>query len=201
MCVALNASRARRCVPLDDALARAAGRMRTPLAGTETRFDLRRRRPRAGAGPRVGAAGAAAGQQLDGRLRGAQRRDCRRRRAAAGQPAHSRPAARPQPLAPGSAARIFTGAPIPDGRRCRRDAGRHRAPPASRWACASCACPSRASGSAAAARTCTRGARRAGAGRAPDAGRRWAWRPASAWTSCRWRAARASRCSPPATNS
>ena len=75
--------------PLDEALAELLGHAQ-PLEGTETvsTFD---------ADGRVlaqdvvsGAAGAAAGQQLHGRLCGAQQRDRRRWRVAAGQPAHSR---------------------------------------------------------------------------------------------------------------
>ena len=105
-----------------------------------------------------------------------------------------------QPLQPGTAARIFTGAPMPRGRRRDRDAGGQPRPLAT-GACASMRVPAAASGSAAAARTCTRGARGAGARHAPA--------PAALGLAAsigRDRAAgrargRAWRCSPPATNS
>jgi molybdopterin-guanine dinucleotide biosynthesis protein MobB len=83
-------------------------------AGRE-RVHLRRRRPRAGRGPGVRAAGAAAGQQFDGRLRGARGRDRRRRRAVLPVSQRIPAGAAPQPLQPGTAARIFTGAPVPEG--------------------------------------------------------------------------------------
>ncbi len=75
----------------------------------------RRRRPRAGRRPAVGRLRAAARQFRDGRLRRAHRRrdDCRH--LPAGQPAHSAAGTVGVPLQPGSAARIFTGAPIPAG--------------------------------------------------------------------------------------
>ena len=168
--------------PLDDALAELLAHAQ-PLEDTETvsTFD---------ADGRVlaqdlvsGAAGAAAGQQLHGRLCGAQQRDRRRGRVAAGQPAHSRRQRCRSRWQPGSAARIFTGAPIPAGadavvmQEDTEPAGEQkvrilRVPEPGQWI--------RRSGEDIAARR-----HGAGHGRAPDARRAAAWRPASAWISCK----------------
>ena len=137
--------------PLDEALAELLGHAQ-PLAGTETvsTFD---------ADGRVlaqdlvsGAAGAAAGQQLHGWLCGAQRRD--RREGGVSLPVSQRIPAGSAAAAVGcraAAARIFTGATVPEGadaivmQEDTEPAGERGAHPD--------ACPSRASGSAAAART------------------------------------------------
>jgi molybdopterin-guanine dinucleotide biosynthesis protein B len=117
------------------------------------------------------------------------------RRAAAGQPAHPAGAAA-QPLQPGTAARIFTGAPVPPG----ADAIVMQEDTETRTtaACASCACRRPASGSAAAARTsraaarcCARRAHRPG-GAGPGGQHRP--RPLQVARGRAW------RCSPPATS-
>jgi molybdopterin molybdotransferase len=102
-----------------------------------------------------------------------------------------------QPLQPGTAARIFTGAPVPPG----ADAivmQEDTEPPARAW-CASCACPTPASGSAAAARTSLRGSVVLQRGQRLDPGA-CGLAAGIGRDRCRSRAVRGWRCSPPATN-
>ena len=75
---------------------------RRPAACSRRRSDLDARR-------------AAARQHLDGRLRRALRPTAPRARRGCASRSASRPARVGKPLAPGTAARIFTGAPIPPG--------------------------------------------------------------------------------------
>jgi hypothetical protein len=111
-------------MPLDDALAACWRRPRR--WGHRNRLHLRRRRPRAGARPGLGAAGAAAGQQLDGRLRRA-RADVRAAGVSCRCPSASPPATRAARWHRARGAHLHRRAHA--GRRRRGgDAGRHRSP-------------------------------------------------------------------------
>ena len=180
-----------RCRPplltLDEALARLLARCGAGRrAETVSTFDADGRV--LAADVRLGARRAAAGQQLDGRLRGA--RAPTSPATGAVLPVSQRIPAGARRRAARSrarAARIFTGAPMPAGRRRGRDAGAVRGARRRRRA-HRCACRSPASGSAAAARTCARGAVVLPRGRAADAAGARAGRVGRRRTRCRSRA-------------
>ena len=127
---------------LDDALDALLAHARPLAADSGERRHLRGRRPRAGRGPGLAAAGSAAGQQLDGRLRGAQAPEIADEGVPL--PVSQRIPARcsaPRRLQPGTVRRASSPAP-----RCLAgaDAIVMQEDDARRWttaACASCAVP------------------------------------------------------------
>ena len=115
----MNAALPPRCPPAAALAGRRAGRAAGPCrcrwraASSVSTFDADGRVLAAGRG--LGAAGAARGQQLHGRLRGAQRRAVPTKAWCCACRSASRPAAAAARWSPARVARIFTGAPVPAG--------------------------------------------------------------------------------------
>ncbi len=172
-----------RCAPAAAAAGRGAGRAAGACAAAGRHRNGLRPSTRDGrvlaAGPGVRAAGAAAGQQrrwtaMRCAAARSPTRACRCRSASA-----FRPARPPQPLAPGTRGAHLHRRAHSRRRRRGRDAGRHAKPPATA-ACASCAVPAPGQWIRRSGEDVQRGAVVLARGRAADARRRSAWRPASA---------------------